>query len=368
MEKRAVVVQILTYRTEGIESDLDRLFDSLARTQAPEGGWAIVIVDNPSPLGNLEQYLRTAVLPRVGIDLPLVTVHTNPTNTGFAGGHEDALRLSAAYEPTYVYLLNQDTHVAPDFLVMSVAAAEANSRAVLVQSRIMMGDEVHVNSCGNAMHFLGFGFTLGYKDTFVPGTSIETQRHGLPMFYASGAGVLLRMALLPKIGGMFAPSYFMYHEDLDLSWRTRLAGFDVDYAEASVVYHHYEFSRSIQKFYWMERNRHLTNFINYQIPTVLLLLPGLAIMEVGTLLFAFRSGWWREKFCAWKFFVRPSTWQFIAIRRKMVRGLRVKSDREMLRHMVGVITAQDVQNPLVTYIMNPLFTAYFRALQWIVRW
>lgn len=364
----SVVVQILTYRTPGIEEELDRLFASLARVQAPEGGWAMVIVDNPSPLGNLAEYLQTKVLSRVGVDLPRVSVLENSKNTGFAGGHNDGYAVSRQYSPEFVYLLNQDAYVAPDVLVEVVAVARRNPNAAVVQSRIMLAqDERRFNSCGNAMHFLGFGYSLGYQDIYQPGSSIEKQRHGLPMFYASGAAMLLRVSALEKIGGLFESSYFMYHEDLDVSWRARLAGFDVDYAEASVMYHHYEFSRSLQKFYWMERNRHLTNFSNYELSTLLLMAPAMIILELGTFVFACKSGWWREKLRSWAFFFKKSTWGQVVDRRRLIRSIRVKGDDEILPLTVGIITAQEVQNPLVIYVMNPVLRLYRRLLLVLIK-
>lgn len=357
------MVQILTYRTQGIEAELNGLFASLAKVQAPEGGWAIVIIDNPSPLGNLAEYLQANVMPLVGKGLPDVTIHHNEKNTGFAGGHNDGYVVSQKYHPEFIFLLNQDAHVAPDVLVEAVKMARKNANAAIVQSRIMLAqDERQFNSCGNAMHFLGLGYSLGYKDVYEPGSTVEEQRHGLPMFYASGAAVLLRVSALEKIGGMFESSYFMYHEDLDVSWRARLAGFDVEYAEASVMYHHYEFSRSVQKFYWMERNRHLTNLTNYEVGTLVLMAPAMLVMELATFVFAVKSGWWREKLRSWAFFFKKSTWDYILERRRLIRSLRVKGDGEILRYTVGIVTAQEVRNPLVTYVMNPVFGLYRKIL------
>lgn len=187
------------------------------------------------------------------------------------------------------------------------------------------------------------------------------------MFYASGAGVLIRSSVLDHIGGMFEPMYFMYHEDVDISWRARLAGFDIGYADDSVVYHRYEFSRSMKKFYWMERNRHLTNLCNYKIGTLALIAPPMIVMELGTLFFAFKSGWWKEKLRAWAFFLKRSTWKYIQERRRFVQSIRVKSDREMLTRMVGVITAQETENVIMNQLVNPVLAAYLQLLKKIVR-
>ena len=71
---------------------------------------------------------------------------------------------------------------------------------------------------------------------------------------------------------------------------------------------------------------------------------------------------------SWMHFFKPSTWVFIARRRSVVRGVRVATDRQMLQHMVGVIANQEVNNLLLTKLVNPLLQIYFWILKLIVRW
>ncbi len=364
-----VIVQIITYRTEGIEAELDELFESLAKVHAPEGGWVLAIIDQPSPLGNLREYLETNVRPRSGIDFPEVVLVFHDENAGFAGGHMVLHEAIRDRNPEFVYLLNQDAHVDADFLSTIVKYAESYPNIAIIQSRIMRAQTPEqYNSAGNAMHFLGFGFALANGSVRNALASLEEQRGDLPMFYASGAGVLVRSSIIETIGGMFDPIYFMYHDDVDLSWRARLAGFDVGFANNSIVYHRYEFSRSMKKFYWMERNRHLANLCNFRIGTLVMIAPAMMIMELGTLFFSFQSGWWREKIRSWIFFVQMSTWQYIFQRRRFVRSIRARSDRGMLQDMVGIVTAQETKSVLMTYLVNPLLSVYFRVLKYIMLW
>lgn len=349
------VVQILLYNESF--ATIDRLLGSLEHMQFPREDWALVIVNNRCAGFNIEQHWQQHWAAKVGVTLPQ-TIFQAQENNGFAGGHNSALALAKTFAPQYVYLLNGDAHVDSQLLASIVAYADQHPKAAVMQSRLMLDQEPEkLNSAGNALHFLGFGYSLEANELYVPG-----RRPSTPMFYASGASVLVRMAMLEKLG-LFESSYFMYHEDVDCSWRARLAGYDVDYVEDSVVFHHYEFSKSIKKFYWMERNRHLANLTNFQLKTLLLILPALLVMEVGTLLFAFKSGWAKEKVRAWGHFFKLSTWQFILRRRKDVAGFRVVSDKEILAFMCGVITNQEVNNPLLTKVVNPLMDLYLRGLQ-----
>jgi|GEM_PF-245330 len=56
------------------------------------------------------------------------------------------------------------------------------------------------------------------------------------VFAFCGAGVLLRTAALKEVG-YFDDHFFMYYEDTDLSWRLRLAGWQVWYVPKAVVRH-----------------------------------------------------------------------------------------------------------------------------------
>ncbi len=56
------------------------------------------------------------------------------------------------------------------------------------------------------------------------------------VFAFCGAGVLLRTAALKEVG-YFDDRFFMYYEDTDLSWRLRLAGWQVWYVPKAVVRH-----------------------------------------------------------------------------------------------------------------------------------
>lgn len=283
-------------------------------------------------------------------------------NSGFAGGHQHAYEGGQVGNPDYVYLLNADGHLDRDAIKAAVDYAEAHPQMAIVQSRIMLEREPELlNSCGNHMHYLGFGYSDGYRKR--PDEAGEREH-----FYASGAGVLLRSRVLEEVGGMFDPSYFLYHEDVDVSWRARLAGYDIGYATDSVMYHDYEFASSIRKFYWMERNRFLTHMTHLKWGTLLLMWPMMKAMELGTLLYALKSGWFMTKLSVYGHFWKPSTWSYIWQRRKLIRSIRRVDDRDLLTLMAPTIEAQEVANPLLDKVANPILRMYYRFLLLTVRW
>src|SRR3989344_5635815 len=224
---------------------------SLQAVDYPKERYSIIVVDNASSDHSVE-YLRE--------HWTNVAVTVLPKNTGFAGANNIGLRQAMEQGYDYAFLLNQDTVVTPGFLREAVAVAEADLTIGAVQSKLLRFGTNEINSWGNVIHFLGFGYAGGNRE---PDQPISVQE----IAYPSGAAVLLRCSALKTVG-ILDDAFFMYHEDLDLGWRLWLAGYRCLLAPASVVYHKYEFSRSMQKYFWMERNRYLVILTHYRLATL----------------------------------------------------------------------------------------------------
>ena len=229
---------------------------------------------------------------------PQAHIIRSKKNEGFAGGNNLALQeiIVGGYE--FVCLLNMDTVSKSDCLEKMIEAGKKNSQAGAIQARLMLYPQTDtVNSLGNETHFLGFGYCRGYQEKFNE-KNCDLQE----IAYASGAAVLLRVEALKKVG-IFDEEMWMYNEDQDLGWRLWLGGYTSLFTPEAVVYHAYEFSRSIKKFYWMDRNRILTIIKNYHWLTLVLIFPAFVIMEIGLLLFSIQSGWFKEKMQVWQYFL-----------------------------------------------------------------
>lgn len=357
-----VAVIIPAFFTPETPADFDACFASLEAVEYPREQWMIILPENPSPHGSS----ATALAPwlaKSGITLPEIRHVLRAADGGYAGANLTGYEIAKASGAEFLFLLNQDSHVDPLFLSRAVAHAQAHPTAALVQSRIMLAQHPELlNSQGNALHYLGFGYCDGYRQT-----PTDAGRSRAPMFYPSGAAMLVRVAALQQIG-FFDAGYYMYHEDVDLGWRARLAGFEIGYAEDSVVYHRYEFSRSIKKFFWMERNRLLTHLSLLHVRTLLLIWPLMKLMGIGMLVFALRGGWIRELWRAWMFFLTPSAWRWIRARRIQMRAIRRVPDREILAHMVGIIRHQETDSWLTLRVVNPILNWIFKILNRIVVW
>ena len=268
----------------------------------------LVIVDNASTASSADYLSKCA---------PEARLILNDNNDGFAKGNNDAMRLLLVEGYDYILLLNMDASLAPDALTELVRVAEANPLAAAVQARLMLDPDRHlVNSLGNAIHFLGFGYCQGYRQPFVDNGSMIKE-----VAYFSGACVLLRAKALREVG-LFDEEFWMYNEDQDLGWRFWLAGWKCLLATHALAYHQYEFSRSVQKYYWMERNRLIAAWKNYSLFSLIILFPAFLAMEIGMSFFAWRCGWLPEKRTAWFYFFQPRHWLYLLEARRSARRSR----------------------------------------------
>ncbi|MFA5022256.1 MAG: glycosyltransferase family 2 protein [Patescibacteria group bacterium] len=348
MNKKVLII-IPSYNGTGFLPDC---LSSLAKITYPKDDYEIIIIDDVSTDGSRE-YIRNNWR-----DIKLII---NETNLGFAATNNVGLHYAIDNNYAYAYLLNQDTVVKPDFLQQAVLVMENDKQIGAVQSKLLLyQDQGKINSVGNEIHYLGFAFAGGY---LLPDTKMAIKE----ITYPSGACTLFRVGALKEVG-LLNNDFFMYHEDTDLGWRLWLGGYKVLLAPESVVYHKYEFSRSIKKFYYMERNRYLVILQNYKIATLILILPAACLMDIAMFFYSFLAGWWREELKVYNYFCRPKSWTKIIKTRKLVQQKRQVLDKEIIARFTGKIEFQDIQNPLLKYIANPVLNLYWQIIKKLIWW
>ena len=337
------------------------LLGSIAEVDYPRDRLELHLVDNGAGDGTLAAARRA--IERLGDRLPPVVMHQPGENLGFAAGNNLALRAVLERGAEYAFLLNPDATFERPALREVVRAAASATDVGSVQSLLVLGSDPQVvNTSGNHIHFLGFGYVGGYL-----GARADVPPGPREIAFASGACVLLPVAALRRVG-LFDETLWLYHEDLDLGWRLRLAGLRNLVAPASVCRHFYEFSRAKSKWYWMERNRWIVVLKNYRLATVLLLLPAMLIADVGLLLMAARAGWLGSKLRSLGWFLRPSAWRYLARGRRAIAALRRVPDRALLRHFTAVIDYPDLRSPIVTWLVEPVWRVMLAVVRTLVRW
>lgn len=339
----------------------ENLLTSLANVNYPRARWRLHVVINKDGDGTLEaaNRLRTTL----GDRLPECMVHEPHKNLGFSGGNNLAMIWAMQYGAEYVYLLNPDTEVEPDFLAEAVKVAQTEKSVGSVQSLLLRGNKPdEMNSRGNALHFLGFGYCLGDHESRAKAPTEVTD-----IGYASGAGVLYAVKVLETVG-LLDETLFAYHEDLDLGWRIMLSGHRNVLAPKSVVKHYYDFSRSISKWYWMERNRVAVLLKNYSFWTLLVMSPAILATDVAIWTFAVKGGWLKEKWKASFWFIKPSTWKYILSGREQISRIRRVPDWLIMRRMVWKIEYQEMKSGWAEKIANPFWKAMYVCYRVMIRW
>jgi GT2 family glycosyltransferase len=299
-------------------------------------------------------------------DLPHVTILEQETNLGFSGGNNLGMQWAIDHGFDYVFLHNGDAYMGPDCLSGLVDAMESDKTIGAAQSLVLLHPETDlVNTSGNEFHYLGLGYSNDYRVNKNDIKIDDIQDIG----YVSGCAIMMRTTHL-KAYGLWEEDYFLYHEDTEYSLRMRAMGHRTVVVKGSTFFHKYQFSKSIQKYYWMERNRHSVMITFFKWRTLFLLLPMELVLEAGLFLFSFKGGWWRERMRVYLYWMKPSSWKLWLKKRTWLMKHRTASDRTLLANATTVVEFQEasVQNPVLTYIGNPIMSLYWKLVYPLIRW
>ncbi len=219
-----------------------------AATQAIEA--EIMVVDNASADGSVD-YLRPL--------FPEVHFIENRDNPGFAKANNQAIRLSRG---RYVLLLNPDTIVTEESFRRACRFMDhqADVGAIGVKMINAHGAFLPESKRSFPTPWVAFCKLSGLSRLFPD--SPRFAAYSLPYLSAddsyqvqvlSGAFMLLRQEALQRIG-LLDESFFMYGEDIDLSYRMIPAGYRNYYLPLSILHYkgestHYADRRYLDAFY-----------------------------------------------------------------------------------------------------------------------
>jgi len=308
---------------------LERCLDSLAETRYPAMG--IIVVDNGGTEAGLvfmvKRY-RNARLVRLG------------ENRGYAGGCNEGLKHSKA---AYVVFMNDDTRHDPLWLDRLVIAAGEDDRTGALQPKILSlkafekGQKVfdYAGAAGGMIDRLGYPWCFGR--TF---SAIEIDRgqydNGREIFWASGVAMFVNRSLAEELGG-FDGEFFMQMEEIDLSWRMKLAGYTIRSVPSSLILHEGGASLpggSAEKIYFNHRNNIAMLLKNFGIPGLLLVLPLRFLLEMAAGLFYLTQfpGSLAKSGAVWRAFADTLRhWPDIMKKRRVVQRARQLPDRTVFK-------------------------------------
>lgn len=194
----------------------------------------VFVVDNNSQDGSPEM---------VREKFPWVLLISNQENFGFSKANNQALKLAIG---KYALLLNPDTVVAEDTFVKCFEFMEktANAGALGVKMIDGKGDFLPESKRSLPTPEVAFYKIFGLSNLFPKskrfakyhlGYLPNNQNHKIEIL--SGAFMFMRMETL-KVTGFLDETYFMYGEDIDLSYKILKAGFDNYYFSETQIIHY----------------------------------------------------------------------------------------------------------------------------------
>lgn len=199
----------------------------------------------PSVLASAYPNLRLVVADNASSDdsvafikrvFPQVELIFFQENFGFAKGYNQALKQVQA---DYYVLLNSDVEVTPDWLNPIVALLEQDDAYAACQPKILSYKNKalfeYAGAGGGWLDAFGYPFAKGR--IFDVCEEDKGQYDGTAeVFWATGAAMIIKSKVFYQLGG-FDEYFFAHQEEIDLCWRTQLAGYKIFCCPQSVVYH-----------------------------------------------------------------------------------------------------------------------------------
>ncbi len=222
-------VVIVSYRCESL---LRSCLMSL-REFPPRGGMTVRVIDNASGDGTAEMVAK---------EFPEAVLSVNEENIGFAAATNMGLR---AGDSPYALVLNPDTEVTAGALDRLLELMDSRPEVGVSGPRLEQPDGTFDHAAkrsfptplGALAHFTGLGRAdrAGSRLAQYRAPALAETEAGA-VDAVNGAFMLIRRSALDEVG-LFDEGYWMYMEDLDLSYRFAQAGWLSWYEPGAKVAH-----------------------------------------------------------------------------------------------------------------------------------
>lgn len=230
-----------------------------------------ILVDNGSTDGSFD-FIRA--------EFPEVRLLALPDNLGFTGGNIAGYELAAG---NLIVLLNNDTEAHSAWLDQIHQASLAYPKTGSFASKMMyFDDRQRIENCGFNVSPAGTTAELGRDQLDGPDWTYPRR-----VFGACGGAAAYRRSMLDDIG-FLDPDFFMIYEDVDLSFRAQLSGYECVYLPQAVVYHRYRSTigkQPAQQVFYAQRNIDLVFWKNLPAGQILRSAPQRLLYEIGAALY-----------------------------------------------------------------------------------
>jgi hypothetical protein len=215
---------------------LSRCVDSIAR-YPPKTEFEVVVIDNASDDGSLEQLLSSSSL-----SSDLLSIIRNPENKGFGIANNQVFSQTTS---SFVFLLNPDAEVTDGAIDTLLETMKADQRVGACGPKLLNPDgstqiSVYFNP-PRWWHTLFWQLKLyqllprRIRGELLLGRHWDHSRmRDVPMII--GAALMARRDVIEQVGG-FDERFHMYSEDNEWCWRIIRAGWRIVFNPAAVVVH-----------------------------------------------------------------------------------------------------------------------------------
>ena len=214
---------IIVLNWNGADDALNCVESLQQQTLRPE----IIIVDNNSSDDSVERFEDHVKSQKK--DAPILI--KNSQNLGFAGGINTGLVHARKQGFEYIGVLNPDAIADKHWLKSLYTELTSHPSAGIATGLLLRRDGNTIDTSGDFYTTWGLP---GPRNRDEPTVNAPNQPGEI--FGATGGGALYRTAMLNDIG-LFDEDFFMYYEDVDLSFRAQLAGWKVRYTPKAIAYH-----------------------------------------------------------------------------------------------------------------------------------
>jgi GT2 family glycosyltransferase len=199
---------------------------------------------------------------------PQVIRIENKQNTGFSKANNQGVEIAKG---EYVLFLNPDTVMPEDFLQKTCAYLDAHPTAGGLGPRLIDGKGRFAPDGKKSFPTLSVALfkTTGLNKIFSRSPYFNKyyavhigEFQTAPVEVLSGCCMMVRRRVIDQIGGAFDEDYFMYCEDVDLSYRITQAGYqNIYFPEATLIHYKGESTRKATLSYIRIFNEALATFV-----------------------------------------------------------------------------------------------------------
>lgn len=228
----------------------------------------VVLVDNFSSFAdfkNLEDHVKKSKLK--------IKLIRSRSNLGFTGGNNLGIKNSKG---KFYCFLNNDTVVERNFLGELLKPFSKSKEVGCTAAKLLFynnGKTKILQHAGRKITFYGMPVeeAIGQKDSKKYDVEMEEG-------CVQGACFMVSKEAMRKIREPFCEPYFIYFEEVDMSWRIRSAGYKIIYAPKSRVYHKGSVSMKVNRALSRQetltiRNKYLTYYRNLPVASFVMLFP-----------------------------------------------------------------------------------------------